>query len=348
MSVSKGQKVSDFWVNIPTQWSSATNASGYIVSSRTMTSDGQSWTDLPYPVTTLGWTFNWAPIGTYQQFRVKPSRGFLSGAWTYTTPGRILGVPWNRAYAALGDSYSSGLGSESSYSSYSGGSCYRTKNAWVYKLETDWNIAVGHFACAGATTADLTYQIGGAQVFMAQNPGRPQLVTLTVGGNDIGFADELKKCVTSSCLNRSAAIDAAIERLRPNLSHRYSELRSKFPYSDILVGGYPVLIEPSGPLPNIACVGLDRGERDLIAAKVGYLDDVIDLESALSGVWSVRRRPIAQFAGHGACAGLPFSQQEWINSVSDPWIMGWLGRIVSIQIPLDRSVTRSPSTRNFK
>lgn len=102
------------------------------------------------------------------------------------------------AYVGLGDSYSAGLGAYN----YDGssGSCYRSYDSYVQFVADDQNLGTPLFkACSGAVTDD----------FYNQNPstGEPpqqmwltdgvQKITLTVGGNDAGFADVLDRCAQS-------------------------------------------------------------------------------------------------------------------------------------------------------
>ena len=91
-------------------------------------------------------------------------------------------------YVALGDSYSSGVGA-GSYISASG-SCDRSTNAysqlWVNSRHPAGYVSV---ACSGATTQDvLNSQIS------ALSSGTT-LVSITIGGNDVGFSSVMKTCV---------------------------------------------------------------------------------------------------------------------------------------------------------
>ena len=102
---------------------------------------------------------------------------------------------WNK-YVALGDSYSSGEGSFNP--NLAGGACHRSSDSYPHYLANTENLDLPDLqACSGAVTDD----------FYVPNPNRPgeiaqldpindytEVVTLTIGGNDIGFTDIAKEC----------------------------------------------------------------------------------------------------------------------------------------------------------
>ena len=104
----------------------------------------------------------------------------------------------NGGYVALGDSYSSGVGAGSYLSA--GGDCKRSTKAYPYLWAAAHSPSTFHFtACSGARTGDvLASQLTPLSSATA-------LVSISVGGNDAGFADVMTTCVLqsdSSCLSR--------------------------------------------------------------------------------------------------------------------------------------------------
>lgn len=113
-------------------------------------------------------------------------------------------------YVALGDSYSAGLGA----GSYTGssGSCDRSTKAYSEL----W--AAGHapasftfVACSGATTGSV---ISGQ---LSALSAATTLVSITVGGNDVGFASVMETCVLHSTSTCVAAIKAAEAKMTGQL-----------------------------------------------------------------------------------------------------------------------------------
>ncbi|MCM2580141.1 GDSL-type esterase/lipase family protein, partial [Streptomyces meridianus] len=91
-------------------------------------------------------------------------------------------------YVALGDSYSSGLGA-GSYDSASG-DCKRSNASYPALWAANNAPASFSFtACSGATTDDvLAGQLGPVN-------SSTGLVSMSIGGNDAGFADVMTTCV---------------------------------------------------------------------------------------------------------------------------------------------------------
>ncbi|MGE5289884.1 MAG: GDSL-type esterase/lipase family protein [Micromonosporaceae bacterium] len=105
-------------------------------------------------------------------------------------------------YIALGDSYSSGLGA-GSYDS-SSGSCERSANAYPQQWANSNAPALfTSVACAGATTSDVL----NSQVSALNSA--TTLVSITIGGNDAGFASIMETCVLQSDSACISAISSA-------------------------------------------------------------------------------------------------------------------------------------------
>ena len=143
-------------------------------------------------------------------------------------------------YAALGDSYSSGLGAGSSYS---GGSCDRSPQAFsALWSATHAGVRYVSLACAGATTNDVAVQ--------AQSiPADTSLVSVTAGGNDVGFSTIMTTCAlhgTSACVsavNAAEAVETASGIVEINTSVDNvgeEELRANVTRNTHPPGGYVV------------------------------------------------------------------------------------------------------------
>src|SRR5262245_39089615 len=90
------------------------------------------------------------------------------------------------AYTALGDSYSSGVGSRSYYSD--SGACYRSPLAYPVRTAARLGATLTLAACSGARVADVqNNQLG------SLNAGTTH-VTVSVGGNDAGFVSVITQC----------------------------------------------------------------------------------------------------------------------------------------------------------
>lgn len=214
-----------------------------------------------------------------------PSNGFSNPGYLYTLRAtcqnysgdfeygsfnfRLMGDQ----YVALGDSYSSGVGSSSYYES----SCKRSFDAYPFYLSNSALLdldAPNHVACSGAVTHSLY-----SGSFGPPNWGQGQfgalsedteVVTLTIGGNDLGFVEAASACanytghVGYSCAGEDTLTDPMYERLaalngdatgtvyapggsKPvhALSDVLTEIANRAPNAAIYIAGYPRLFGES-------------------------------------------------------------------------------------------------------
>lgn len=112
-------------------------------------------------------------------------------------------VKAGRHYVALGDSFSSGEGNPPflAGSATDTDGCHRSYDGYPELLNGDSSLNITDFAfvaCSGATRHDIQF---GFQTESSQLGGlsaTTDLVTLSVGGDDVGFADVLKACATGA------------------------------------------------------------------------------------------------------------------------------------------------------
>lgn len=207
-------------------------------------------------------------------------------------------------YVALGDSYSAGVGA-GDYD-VSSGSCRRSDRAYPALWAAAHAPAAFAFtACSGARTRDvLEKQLGPLNASTA-------LVSITIGGNDAGFADVMTTCVLSSqsaCLKRVEQARTYVEDTLPGLLDRtYDAIHTKGPHAHVVVLGYPRLYE----IPGNCLLGLSKTSRKAIDATADDLDTVIAKRAADHGFTFADVRKA--FTGHELCSAAP-----WLHSVTLP------------------------------
>jgi lysophospholipase L1-like esterase len=204
-------------------------------------------------------------------------------------------------YVALGDSYSSGVGA-GSYDSASG-DCKRSTKAFPPLWAAANAPSSFHFtACSGARTGDvLAGQLGP----LSSTTG---LVTITVGGNDAGFADVMTTCVLqtdSACVSRINTAKAYVDSTLPGqLDNVYSAIRSKAPNARVVVLGYPRFYKL-----GTACLGLSETKRKAVNDASDHLNAALAKRAADHGFAWGDVRPT--FTGHEICSG-----SSWLHSVN--------------------------------
>lgn len=169
--------------------------------------------------------------------------------------------------AILGDSYSSGEGA----GDYLPGTdepdnrchrSHRTHGSALYGSDT-----VDLIACSGAVIQDLySPQSGRAGVTgqlrqLEQLDRLPNLVLLTLGGNDIGFSSIIKRCVKpGDCSTDYPFVIETlqnIEGLQPALRRAYREISWTVEHSPVVVMGYPVALPYAD---SASCTGFNANE----------------------------------------------------------------------------------------
>jgi lysophospholipase L1-like esterase len=199
----------------------------------------------------------------------------------------------NTDYVALGDSYSSGVGAPGQT-----GLCLRSP----YGYPGQWASrnaprSFTDLSCIGAVTGDVL----STQVPALSNGA--DLISITIGGNDAGFAPTVLSCTISSDADCTAKVRAAESDIRTTLGAKldatYAAIKNKAPGAKVVVLGYPVLFDTS----SIWCT-MSLTKRRVLNEGAQVLDDLIRARSEAAGLtWSDVRD---EFAGHGICASSPY------------------------------------------
>lgn len=233
----------------------------------------------------------------------------VTAAATILLGSTILAIPASGAeaasnYTALGDSYSSGTGTREYFDD--SGDCLRGPKAYPQLWADSHEVSAFNFvACSGATTDDVN-----ANQLSALSADT-SLVTISVGGNDIGFADTIQKCLLGS----EDACDGAVgefetrarDELPAKLETTYANIHESAPNANVVVVGYPRLNE-SG---DCGIPGYSETKRQRLNEGADVLAESISGSASAAGFSYVDARD--GFDGHGVCG-----EQEWINGPSNP------------------------------
>ncbi|MFC6887347.1 MULTISPECIES: SGNH/GDSL hydrolase family protein [Actinomadura] len=151
------------------------------------------------------------------------------------------------AYVALGDSYSSGVGAEASLSDQNPlERCHRTSKAYYHAVSKAFPFAGGSsfWACSGATTEDVRKGKDGEPPQLGRLNAGTSLVTISIGGNDVGFSKILTGCVvklpwSKSCEEQGRDIAGRMATLRQTLPALVDEIVDRAPRARVIMMGYP-------------------------------------------------------------------------------------------------------------
>ena len=169
-------------------------------------------------------------------------------------------------YVAIGDSFAAGMGAGAEQ-----GKCRLSANAYpsVFARKAGIDLVV-NAACAGATTSDLLKH----QLIALDD--RTDLVTVSIGGNDLGVAAIAGDCAAGkaiACRNQVTAALSLLNVLPDRLDTVYSAVAQAAPNARIVVTGYTLLYDSSDPSAsdfqtaaaiNAATLGLNEVIRQAV------------------------------------------------------------------------------------
>ena len=202
--------------------------------------------------------------------------------------------------------------------------CHRSSGAYSRQLAEELRFATGgrlevamrHLACHGAETPHLDGRQGSEPSQLGSPTNGPtytsdgalQLITLTIGGNDLGFAEMVESCVLNPCSGplpeSGETVYETFRRriwadVRPKVVDTYQRIRNRYTNATIAALGYPRLFGSAG----VFC----PRSSGIIPSEAALLDDLADeLDFALStaaaevGIHYVS--VIGAFQNHGICS----------------------------------------------
>jgi GDSL-like Lipase/Acylhydrolase family len=221
-------------------------------------------------------------------------------------------------YTALGDSYASGPLIPNQSLNPLG--CLRSDHNYAHLTAAALGLSLTDVSCSGATTADMTE---------AQNvepgPNPPQfnglssgtnVVSLTIGGNDIDFTEIIENCITynpfsTPCKSQydSGGHDQLAERIAntaPKVAAVLQGIHTRSPNARVFVVNYPdILPSGSGCWPTVP---LSYGDVPYLHATEERLDSMLATEASLYGATLVNW--YAASVGHDSCKS---SSVRWVE-----------------------------------
>ncbi|MET0474158.1 MAG: SGNH/GDSL hydrolase family protein [Mycobacterium sp.] len=166
--------------------------------------------------------------------------------------------------------------------------------------------------CSGAKTEDLvsraqSTRTGPVPPQLDAVAADTQLVTITIGGNDVDlFTNALKcrrttldepACSTGFLVDGVDAISRSIDQEAGEWSALVAAVRSKSPDARVILVGYGTYVRPEGCFPAQPVNPVDAA---YFQAKLGELDDRLKQVAAEQGVEFFDTRPLS--VGHDICA----------------------------------------------
>ena len=243
-------------------------------------------------------------------------------------------VPLKGPYVALGDSYTSGPKIPPQTGDPSG--CDRSGRNYPSLVTQELGIKAADFrdvSCSGATIADLTApqstDNGTNPAQLSALSATTSLVTLGIGGNDIGFSSMITKCVTTGTLFKLAdritditdkapckekytsdGTDDVAQKIRATgdrLTEALTEIERRAPEARVYVVGYPAIL----PADGTHCGGsipLAPGDVTFLRQKQQELNTMLSERAQAAGATYIDT--FAPSTGHDTCSP---ADTRWIE-----------------------------------
>jgi lysophospholipase L1-like esterase len=208
----------------------------------------------------------------------------------------LAGVASADLYTALGDSYSSGTGT-GSYTLNS--SCQRSVYAYPYLVSQQRaNTTLSFLACSGAKTTD----VNSSQIPSLSST--TNWITMTIGGNDVGFGNLVLSCTLGDCTSQIASTNSQITNNLPGLlDTTYGQIKAKASSARVIILGYA---RAFGNTLCSAATGISSSEATQLNGVADNLDAVIKSRATAAGF--TYQDATTPFTGHDVC-----SSTAWLN-----------------------------------
>ncbi|MFG2793745.1 SGNH/GDSL hydrolase family protein [Streptomyces sp. NPDC048419] len=240
-------------------------------------------------------------------------------------------------YVALGDSYTAGPGIPAKRGSPAG--CERSDHNYPALVADSFDVRAGDFhdvRCSGATVTDLTApqttSDGTNPPQLSALSERTRLVTLGIGGNDIGFGAMIKRCVGAGALYRilgggkylpeeapckrqylshgTDEVQRRIDSTGERLTSALRDIRRRAPRAHVYVVGYPEIL-PSDSGACLRSMFLAPGDVMFLREEEQRLNTMLRERAEAGGADYVDT--FTPSRGHGACAA---ADVRWIEPLT--------------------------------
>jgi len=221
----------------------------------------------------------------------------------------------NPEYVALGSSYAAGAGLGPRQLD-SPRLCQRSNNGYPPRLARALGLALVDMTCSGSVTKDAL--IGGQFFQDAQirtlSPAT-KLVTLTAGGNDVGFVRDLYLLSSRNSdtwlgwtIRRfwdgpPRLADRGFGKLQTTLATLIRTIRQRSPSARIVVATYPAVLPPKGTCQQLRLTASEAGSMRQVQSVLAIKTREVALRE---GAVVVDMTTIG--ADHSACSAVPWTR----------------------------------------
>jgi lysophospholipase L1-like esterase len=221
-------------------------------------------------------------------------------------------------YVGLGDSYSAGPLIPNQISPLG---CLKSDHNYAHLAQPGVGLPLTDASCSGATTYDMTHT---QEVEFGSNPpqfnslnAETKLVTVNIGGNDIGFAEVAESCITlnpfsTPCKDKYDAgghdqLGDRIAETAPKIAEVIQGIHARSPSAKVLVLNYPAIFPETG----FGCwpqMPIGFGDVPYLRQTEQGLNNMLATQAAANGATLVDWYKAS--IGHDACKS---SSTRWVE-----------------------------------
>lgn len=240
-------------------------------------------------------------------------------------------------YVSMGSSYAAGLG----IAPYQDGAplrCTRSTRNYANQLAAKRGLTLVDVGCSGARTSAILQTWGELPAQIDAVTADTALVTITIGGNDIGLVGGLyggscRQRGEANCAPQTPPTEADYAALKASMTGIVAAIRERAPKARIVLIEYPAILPPQGSCPATPLADADADAARTKAARML----AITREAAASGGATVVTTPELS-RNHDACAAEP-----WMNGYPAPGAAPYhpnLAAMTAIAEALDAALPR--------
>ncbi|WP_406450808.1 SGNH/GDSL hydrolase family protein [Streptomyces sp. NBC_01622] len=228
-------------------------------------------------------------------------------------------------YVALGDSYASGAG----LGGVKDAECDRTSGSYPSLIARFFAVAGPRHAfkdvtCSGATTRDFWNARGSKSPQIDALTADTRLVTLTLGGNDVGFSSVLATCARLAPSDRDGSpceryftadgkdvLEERVTAMEGRVHDVLADIRRRSPHAKVIVVGYPALFPDDG----VACpeVPFAKGDFAYLRDTTKKANRALARQAMAAGAGTSFADTYTPTIGHDMCQP---RDERWIESLS--------------------------------
>jgi lysophospholipase L1-like esterase len=235
-------------------------------------------------------------------------------------------------YVALGDSYTSGPGLPAQLGPHTNppapAACQRSSDNYPTIVAKSLGVAVDDVSCLGASTKDLDASQGsGIPAQLSALGPSTSLVSLGIGGNDLGFSSVVANCaaitpwgatkVGWSCrshytVNGVDELVSLVHQVGDRVATLLTDVRSRAPQARVFVIGYPDIVPANGrgcwPM-----LPFSSPDLDYVRSIEVDLNDTLSSDASAAGDGFVNMATPS--ADHNACTS---ATSRWVEPIVPP------------------------------